>query len=174
MAQKNGSNEPNLTPLLCLVGGGLLGAAWQRNQTEEAKKSRAEREYPDRVQEVRDEIEHALDSWEPDEASSTEDDFVGDLAEHVHAETGYMVELNPSTREWRPDILVEGVLALEIKVNPSKSERDRCIGQCAGYSRLWATWIVLIDASLSAEEDLYKLLVDKGLEHIDLTNISAD
>jgi hypothetical protein len=44
MAQKNGSNEPNLTPLFCLVGGGLLGAAWQSSQTEEAKKSRAERE----------------------------------------------------------------------------------------------------------------------------------
>ena len=174
MAQKNGGNEPNLTPLYCLVGGGLLGAAWQRNQTEEAKKSRAEREHPDKVEEVRDEIEHALDSWEPDEGNATEDDFVNDLAEHVRAEAGYIVEVRPSTREWRPDILVEGVLALEIKVNPSKSERDRCIGQCAGYSRLWATWIVLIEASPSAEEDLYQLLVDKGLEHIDLSNILGD
>lgn len=69
MAQKNGSNEPNLKPLFCLVSGGLLGAAWQSSQTDEAKKSRAEREYPDKVEEVRDEMEHALDSWEPHEGN---------------------------------------------------------------------------------------------------------
>ncbi|SRR6266699_1089400 len=174
MAQKNGNDEPNLAPLFCLVGGGLLGAAWQRDQTEETKKSRAEREFPDKVEEVRDEIEHALDSWQPGEDNTMEDDFVKDLAKHIRAETGYIVEVNPSTREWRPDILVEAAVALEIKVNPSKGERDRCVGQCAGYSRLWATWIVLIDASPSGEQDLYDLLVDKGLDHIDLSNILVD
>jgi hypothetical protein len=114
-------------------------------------------EFQHLVQDVCEEVGKALDKWEPDDCD-TEEDFVCDLAEYLSQETGFEVEEYPATREGRPDILVEGVLALELKVRPTKGERDRCVGQCAGYSRSWVTWIVLIDARPSEYEDLEGLL----------------
>lgn len=111
------------------------------------------------------EVGEALDAWEPDDYD-TEEDFASDLAKYLNHETGFEVEECPPTREGRPDILVEGVLALELKLRLAKGERDRCVGQCAGYSRSWVTWIVLIDCSSSAYEDLQRLLDDKGLQRI--------
>ena len=98
----------------------------------------------------------------------TEKEFVSDLAEYLNQETGFEVEEYPATREGRPDILVEGVLALELKVRPTKGGRDRCVGQCAGYSRSWVTWIALIDVRPSEYGDFERLLADKGLERIQI------
>ena len=165
MAQNSRSNESDFRHLLWAAGGALAGAWWVRNQNEEAQKSRAERDSPELVEDVCKEVGEALDEWEPDEYE-TEEDFVSDLAEYLNNETGFEVEEYPPTREGRPDILVEGVLALELKLRASKGERDRCVGQCAAYSRSWVTWIVLIDSPSSAYEDLQRLLEDKGLERI--------
>jgi hypothetical protein len=145
----------------------MAGAWWVKNQNAEAQKSRAERDDPDLVEDICQEAGEALDEWEPDDYEA-EEDFVSDLAEYLNQKTGFEVEEYPATREGRPDILVEGVLALELKFRPSKGERDRCVGQCAGYSRLWVTWIVLIDARQSEYGDLERLLADKGLERIQI------
>jgi hypothetical protein len=166
VAQNNGDDDSKFKHLLWAVGGALAGAWWVKNQTDEAQKSRAELDAPEMVEKVTNEIGNVLDSWEPDEDCETEEDFVSDLAEYLNHETGFEVEEYPPTREGRPDILVEGVLALEVKLRPSKGERDRCIGQCAGYSRLWVTWIILIDAPPSGYSDLERLLADKGMERI--------
>lgn len=168
MVQDNRNDDSNFKHLLWAVGGALAGAWWVKNQTDEAQMSRAERDAPDSVVEVCNEIGDALDSWEPDEECETEEDFVSDLAEYLNLETGFEVEEYPPTREGRPDILVEGVLALEMKIRPSKGERDRCVGQCAGYSRLWVTWIVLIDGRPSESADLDRLLADKRLDRIQI------
>lgn len=82
------------------------------------------------------------------------------------------IEVMPPTSEGRPDILVGNLLALEVKLNPNKAERDRCVGQSAGYSRQWVTWIVLIDASASRMGQLEDLLADKGLDRILVWNFS--
>jgi hypothetical protein len=165
MTQNSRSNESDFRHLMWAAGGALAGAWWVRNQNEEAQKSRAERDNPELVEDVCTEVGEVLDEWEPDEFE-TEEDFVSDLAKYLNQETGLEVEEYPATREGRPDIVVEGVLALELKFKPSKGERDRSVGQCAAYSRSWVTWIVLIDSPLSAYEDLQRLLDDKGLERI--------
>jgi hypothetical protein len=152
--------------LLWAAGGALLGAWWVKNQVEESKKSRAERDDLNGVMEVCQEVEDILDRWEPDEACESEDDFVFDLAGYLSGNTDWEIEVMPNTHEGCPDVLIGDLLALEVKLNPNKSERDRCVGQCAGYSRQWVTWIVLIGTSASRLRQLEDLLADKGLDRI--------
>ena len=165
------SDKPNLKHLAWAGGiGAALGALWHSNKIAEAKKSRAERDNPIWVEEVQREIDSILDQWEPDEECETEADFAQHLFNYLDANSQYEIELYPSSPEGTPDILIGDALALELKINPGKSERDRCVGQCAGYSRLWATWIVLVDAKSSRVGRLEQLLADKGLENIAVWN----
>jgi len=153
-----------------LVGAGLagvlVGAWWVNNRTEEAKRSRTEREDPEAVEEVCNEIGEILDAWEPSEDCEDEDDFRDDLAEYLEENTGCEIEVTPGTSEGKPDILIDDLLALELKYDPPKAEMDRCVGQCMSYSREWVTWIVLVDSPASKVGRLERLLADKGLERI--------
>src|SRR6266853_3979003 len=133
------------------AGGLLAGAWWVKNQADEAKKSQAEKDDPNGVAQLCEEVVPVLDDWEPDDRDC-EKDYVEDLYQYLCNE--YIkdpdsfadeIELRPDTREGVPDILVDDRLAIEVKINPNKAERDRLVGQCAGYSREWVTWIVLID-----------------------------
>lgn len=157
--------KPKYDHLLWAVGGLLTGAWWVKNQNDETKKSRAEKDDPDGVEEVCTAIAPILDDWEPEDCE-TEDDYTNDLLEYLVAESDFGIEMCPSTREGKPDILIEDLLALEVKVGLSKNEMNRLIGQTAGYSREWVTWIVLIDTPDSRIGSLEKLLADKGLDHI--------
>jgi hypothetical protein len=161
-------NDLNLSHLIFGVAGAAIGASVVNNQVQEAKKSRAERDNPEEVSEVCRAVWDALDDCELDDRNLTEDDYVRDLAGYLSDETGFEVEIRPDTREGQPDILVEDCLAIEVKINPRKSERDRCVGQCAAYSREWVTWIVVVDAGASVVGDLENLLADKGLEKIEV------
>lgn len=154
--------------------GAAAGAAWSRDQVAESKRSRAERDDPELVEEVCEQVNGALEEWMPEEIYESEDDFTEDLADFTHEQSGLEVETFPSTTEGKPDILIEGVLALEVKISPSKGERDRCVGQAMGYSRSWATWVILIDAPRSSVQALERLLVDKGVEHIVVWSIELD
>lgn len=154
-----------LDHLLWAAGGLFTGAWWVKNQHDEAKKSRAERDDPDGVEEVCTEIAPILDDWEPDHFEA-EDKYVNDLFEYLAEETDFGIEMFPNTREGKPDILIDDLLAIEVKVNLTKVERDRLIGQTAAYSREWVTWIVLIDTPESRIGSLEKLLADKSLQHI--------
>jgi hypothetical protein len=162
---KGVKSDFDLSHLLVGLAGVALGASVANGQIEETKKSRAERDNPDDVLDVCKKVVSALEEWEPDEYE-TEDDFVSDLATYLNEETGFEIEEHPDTREGQPDILVEDCLAIEVKISLRKSERDRCVGQCAAYSREWVTWIVVIDAAASVTGDLENLLADKRLEHI--------
>ncbi len=84
----------------------------------------------------------------------------------MDANTDWEIEVYPNSPEGNPDILIGDLIALELKINPSKHETNRCIGQCAGYSRLWITWMVIMDAPSSKIGRLEELLIDKGLEQI--------
>jgi hypothetical protein len=160
-------NSTQLKPehLLCAAGGLLVGAWWVENKLKEAAQSRAEHDDPELVAVTCEEIGEVLDQWEP-ESYETEDDFVFDLGSHLDQESSCEVEVMPGIAGTKPDVLVEDVLALEVKVNPNKAELDRCVGQCAGYSRRWVTWIVLINTPPSKIGWLENLLADKGLDHI--------
>jgi hypothetical protein len=148
------------------AGGALVGAWYVKNRVEESKKSRAERDDPDGVQEVCEEISRLLDDWQPNDDCESEDDFTHDMGEYLIEESGWEIEVMPNISGIRPDILIGNLLALELKLYPSKTELDRCVGQCAGYSRQWVTWIVLIDTPASRIGWLEDLLSDKGLERI--------
>jgi hypothetical protein len=161
-----------LTHLLWGAGGALAGAWWIKDQDNEAKQSQAERDDPDGVAEICAEIGPILDDWEPEDCDC-EDDYVNNLHEYLAAQTDddpdSCVEdlyLRPNTREGVPDVLIDDHLAIEVKLKLNKSERDRLIGQCAGYSREWVTWIVLIDTPEYRVRELEELLEAKGLGHI--------
>jgi hypothetical protein len=151
---------------LVFAFGGLIFADWAaRKELEDSKKSRAELDDPDEAQAVFEEIADLLDRWEPDNCE-TEADFVNDLAEYLSEYCDREIEICPRTEAGCPDLLIDDLLALELKVSPNKNERNRCIGQCAHYSRLWITWMVMIDLKPSKAGRLREVLVDKGLEHI--------
>jgi len=94
------------------------------------------------------------------------------LVDYLDDNTDWEVEIYSNTPEGKPDILIGDLIVLELKVKPSKNEINRCIGQCAGYSRLWITWMVIIQAPSSKLGRLEELLVDKGLEQIQVWNFS--
>lgn len=143
-----------------------VGAIWSRSELESSKKSRAEVDDPDGAEEVCEEVAALLEEWGPAEDCETEDHFTKDLADFLEDNSEWGIEVYPDSPEGQPDILIGDLLALELKVNPGKSERDRLIGQCAGYSRLWVTWAVIIGAPESRVGRLVDLLEDKGLEQI--------
>ncbi len=162
----------NWSHLAWAVGGLIAGSWLARNEIDESKKSRAELNRPEDAEAAYEEIADLLDDWEPDVDCESEDDYTQDLANYLDVNTDWEVEIYPNTPEGKPDILIGDLIALELKINPSKNERNRCIGQCAGYSRLWITWMVIIDAPSSKIGRLEELLIDKGLEQILVWNFS--
>lgn len=159
--------------VIALGGAAAVGALVASEVRESKRLSRVERENPELAEEVFKEIAELLDAWEAEDCE-TEDDFTQDLAAFLDENTEYEIEVYPGTSLGKPDILVEDMLALELKVSPSKAERDRLVGQCAGYSRQWITWAVLLDTPASMIGDLERLLKDKGLEHILVWSFEAE
>lgn len=161
-----------LEHLLWGAGGLLAGAWWVKNQADNAKRSRAEHDDADGTATVCEEVAPILDRWEPD-AYDCEDGYADDLYQILcdryiddPDSFGEDIDLRPDTCEGVPDILIDDRLVLEVKLNPNKAERDRLIGQCAGYSREWVTWVVLIDTPSHRVRELEELLASKGLKQI--------
>jgi hypothetical protein len=120
MADDN-SDKPNLKHLAWAGGiGGALGALRHSNRVAESKKSRAERDDPDWVTEVCEEIDGILDAWERGEDCETKDDDTRDLSDYLDGESDYEVELWPASPEGKSDILIGDALALELKIDPNK------------------------------------------------------
>jgi hypothetical protein len=172
MANQSNQKKTELSHLIWAVGGVLAGSWMVRENLAWSKKSRAEKESPEEAEAAYTEIAEILDEWEPDENCICEIDFTWDLAEYLAENTDWEIEVFPDSPEGKPDILIGDLIALELKINPNKAERDRCVGQCAGYSRLWITWIVMIDSPASKIGRLEELLKDKGLEYILVWNFS--
>ncbi len=168
MNNESTGSSPNWSHLAWAVGGLLAGTWLARKRIEDSKKSRAELDSPEDAEEAYEEIGDLLDKWEPNPECIIEDDFVNDLAAYLKSESDWETEVRPDTPAGVPDILVGDLIALEVKVNPKKTERDRSIGQCAGYSRLWITLMVIVDSSPSKIGRLREILADKGLDHIEV------
>lgn len=136
------SKKSNNSNLVWAGVGALAGILWSQSKTADSKKSRAERDHPDDVEDVCNDVYELLENLELSGDSEDENVYVRIVAEYLDENSDWNVELWPKTPEGTPDILIEDLLALEFKFNPNKAERDRCVGQCAGYSRLWPTWII--------------------------------
>jgi hypothetical protein len=134
--------------------GAMLGSWLVRNQMDEVKKSRAELDDPEQSEELYEEMVEVLDQWEPGELCVSESDYIKDLTRYLRDKTEWDIEVFQHTPEGKPDILLGDLLALELKLNPSKNEINRCIGQCVVYSRLWMTWMVIIGAEQISLEGL--------------------
>ena len=160
----NNSHIPKL--IIAGIAGALIGSWWKVAQIEDAKKSRSEREDPDFVGEVCSEVGELLEDLEFWDEIEDEDDFRDLLADYLEKETDFDIEVAPSTQFGQPDILIGDAVALEVKKNPNKAEMDRCIGQCANYSREWMTWIILYDTPDLQINYLSDVLVSKGLDNI--------
>jgi hypothetical protein len=169
-------DQEDLKKLGCAVAGGLVGAALLQHHHDESKKSRAEKDDPEGVEWLCTVIGELLDDWEP-RCHDTEDEYTDDLYRYLNRELpdaldeddpDVTVELRVSTEHGIPDILINDSLALELKVNPEKGERDRLIGQCCGYSREWVTWAVVIDMPEPRVRELEELLEAKSLHYIDV------
>jgi len=174
------TDDENLKRLVCVLGGGALGALLLKNHYDEAKKSRAEKDDPEGVARICDLIGDLLEDWTP-RGYDTEDEYTKALFRYLRrtvpeelddGEPDVEIELWPDTSEGKPDLLIDDRLALELKVNPDKGERDRCIGQCGAYSREWLTWIILIDTPRHLVRDLEELLVAKSLNYIEVIPFS--
>ena len=149
-----------------MAGGALVGNWISKGLAESAKRSRAEVDDPELTEEACEEIAELLDEWSPSELCETESQLTEDLAGFLEDNTDWGIEVYPNSPEGKPDILIGDLLALEIKVGLDKAQRDRLIGQCAGSSRLWVTWAVIVDATESELGRLVDLLEDKGLGYI--------
>jgi hypothetical protein len=149
-----------------MVGGAFIGSWVSKSLAESAKKSRAEIDDPEQAEEACEDIAGLLNEWLPMASYETEDHFTEDLAAFLEENTDWEIEVYPNSPEGKPDILIGDLLALELKIGLGKAQRDRLIGQCAGYSRLWVTWAVIIGATESELGRLVDLLEDKGLDHI--------
>lgn len=158
-------NNPAWAHFASAAGGALLGAFLLKNHLDESRKSRAEQDDPEGIEDALEEIDDVLKEWRPS-GFEAEDEFTEDLADILDECSSFEIDVAPGTREGKPDILVGDLVALELKLCPTKAELDRCVGQCARYSRQWRTIVLLIGASASTVGALEDLLADKGLDHI--------
>lgn len=165
------SHNSGFSHLVTLIGGFAIATWAARERIAESKKSRAELDRPEQAEEAFGEIAEILDGWELVDCE-TEEEYTHDLADHLTANTELVIEICPTTEAGSPDILINDLIALELKVSPNKNERNRCIGECAHYSRLWITWMVMIDLKPSKAGRLEEVLEGKGLEHILVWNFT--
>ncbi len=159
--------------LIAFVSGAAVGVAVSYFlQTH----SRTQQTNFDRLQPSRNVIEQItqiLDQCEPDQTFSGENDFGDWLSDYLRERSDYIIETRPSTPI--PDILVENTLAIELKINPNKSERDRCVSQCVRYihQQQWNTMVVVLDTLPSEVHDLDTLLDLVGLEEVPVFELSS-
>src|SRR5262249_10508820 len=145
-----------------------------KNHYDGAKRSRAEKDDPEGVEWICNLVSDFLERWQP-RWYETENEYTEALARYLRRAVARKLDdddpdveiaLWPDTDQGRPDLLIDDGLALELKIEPNKAERDRCIGQCSAYSREWVTWIILIDTPSHIVREFEELLSAKGLDQI--------
>lgn len=148
------------------VGGVLAGMGFSAWLASVRKRSRAENEFPEHTRQVAADVDELLSDLELDGCFEREEDFQEELVSYFRQESGYEVESKPRTAHGEPDIVLDDVVALEIKVNPNKGERDRCLGQVSAFAKEWLTLIVLFDTPPTQVQALLRSLERVGLEDI--------
>jgi hypothetical protein len=170
----------NVAVVLAL--GGIAGAAVIQSHHDEKRKSQAEKNDPDRAEWICGLVWDLLDDWEPPDFER-EDEYTDDLAqflrEELRSERGdggrrISVIKRTKTAFGIPDVLIDDRLVLELKVNPTETEKDRLVGQCCKYSQEWVTWAVVIDMPENKVESLLALLDAKSLNYIEVIQFDLD
>ncbi len=149
VARQSGSIEQ----LVWIIGGVYAGFTFAQWLEAERGKSRAEAEDPERTHELAEEVDELLNEIEL-ESKSSEIEYQHALADFLREHLGCEVEENPRTPCGEPDILIDSLLALEIKRDIRKTECDRCAGQVAGFAREWMTFVVVFDTPASRVRQL--------------------
>jgi hypothetical protein len=167
---------------VALALGGIAGAAVIQSHHDEKRKSQAEKDDPDGVEWICDLVWNLLDDWEPPDYER-EDDYTDDLVQLLrhglrgeHGDDGRLITVIKRTKTFRgiPDILVDDRLVLELKVDPTETEKDRLVGQCCKYSQEWVTWAIVIDMPDERLDELVALLEAKSLNYIEVIPFELD
>src|ERR1051326_6386856 len=112
---------------LIWAGLGVFGGlAYADHKATQAKLSRVEKDDPNGCAEVSEDVATVLEEWECP-IDCTEEELTKVLADYLDEETEWEIETWPRTQHGTPDILIGDLLALELKVDPNKAERDRCV-----------------------------------------------
>jgi len=162
--------------VIALAVGGIAGATIIQSHHDEQRKSQAEKDDPEGVEWICDLVWDCLNDWEPTDFER-EDDYTDDLVQFLRHELSgertdddRPISIIKRTKTFYgiPDILIDDRLVLELKVNPSETEKDRLIGQCCKYSQEWVTWAIVIDMPEERIETLVSLLDAKSLNYIEV------
>lgn len=170
MAHNDNSNGLGANTLLTLlaggVAGGLLTKAWMDHRAAQETKSRAELEEPGLAKAVLEVLDQVFEQVSFRGEFKSERHIMNGLARYLRNKTDLEVEVEPNSPFGIPDILLDGVVALELKKGLKKTEMDRCVGQAAGFSQRWFTVILVFDTPTSKVQRMEDLMADKGLGYI--------
>ena len=172
-------NHKDAKKLGCALAGGIVGAALLKNHSDKGKESQAEKDDPEGVEwlcsldwraagRLGTGVLSALRPLHGTPFRYLKRELRKELEED---EPSVTLELQTSTSFGIPDILINDRLVLELKVDPSKAERDPLIGQCCGYSREWITWAIVIDIPEARVQDLEDILKAKKKSRSTLTRM---
>lgn len=155
-----------LNNLLWETRGLLKGAWWVKNQPDEVRKSRAEVDEPEIVQNVCEMIGPVLDKWNPD-VSDSERVYVERLFDYLCEETENCgIEIFRERQEETPNILIDNALAINLRYALSTKACARLVKLASTHSREWVTWIVLLDTPDDCATALERMLANTNLDHI--------
>jgi len=156
------------------VGGVAIGVGFSAWLASERKRSRAEKERPRHTHQVAEEVDELLNELVLDGDIQTEAEFHDALVSYFEDESEFEVESKPRTASGEPDIVLDDVVAIEIKVNPRKSECDRCVGQVGAFAQEWLTLIVLFDTPPTRVRALLRSLENAELSHVPVIDFSTE
>ena len=164
--QKSSGGSGLLGFLLGGITGGALVKWWLDHQAEEDRKSRAEQDDPEFLQEVLEVLDGFFKRIQFQGDFKDERHIMVALARRLDKVSEFEIEVEPVTPHGKPDILVGAAVALELKKGLTKAEMDRCVSQCAEFAKQWFTIILVFDTPSSMVQRLENHLHDLGLEHI--------
>lgn len=167
---------------VALALGGIAGAVIIQSHHDEKRKSQAEKDDPEGVEWICDLVWNLLDDWGPADFER-EDEYTDDLAQFLRdklrserGDDGRRISVIKRTKTafGIPDILIDDRVVLELKVDPTETEKDRLVGQCCKYSQEWVTWAIVIDMPERKVETLVALLDAKSLNYIEVIRMMPD
>ena len=163
-------NEPPKNDLNSLFVGAGLGIAATLAYTswshEKGRRSRAEREQPELTEAVLDVLHAVFESARLTLDGADEAAYRRRIAGFLRRRHELTVEQEPRVDGRVPDILVEGVVAIEVKLSPRKTEVDRAVGQCVDYAQFWPTLLVVVDTTPSMAAEFERRLTALGCDRV--------
>lgn len=166
MSDTNPSSN-NIAPLVVGAGLGIVGTlAWSTWSQERGRRSRSEREQPELTAAVLDLLHSVFAGVQLTLDGTDEAAYRKRIAGYLRRRHELTLEQEPRIDGRMPDILVEGVVAIEIKLSPKKTELDRAVGQCVDYAQYWPTLLVVVDTFPSVSEEITRRLAAANCDRV--------